>query len=88
MTEIETKAVQPLRLSIETREYANMGDHAERLTRSHVQVPGETVEDLVRRVIRGMRPFCRLDETDEVVIRLMVEADGETVSGGPAAVAF
>lgn len=74
-----------LRLAIETREYTNMGDHAERVTRSHVQVPGETVEDLVRRVFRGVAsPFYRLDETDEVVIRLQVLADGETVSGKPA----
>lgn len=73
-----------LRLAIETREYTNMGDHAERVTRSHVQVPGETVEDLVRRVVRGLRPFHRLDETDEVVIRLLVLDDGESVSGAPA----
>ena len=79
--ETETNA-QPLRLAIDTIEYSNMGDHAERVRRSHVQLEGETVDGLVRRVFPYLSsPYIRHDASNEVVLRVMVAQDGKTVTG-------
>lgn len=75
---------RPLTLSIEAVESVNMGDHGERLRTSHVAVEGETVDDLVRRVFRKLgQPYMQHDVTDELVIRVVVEADGTTSGEAP-----
>ena len=67
-----------LRISVSTRESVSFGDHGDRLTRSHVTVDGETVEDLVRRVFPNLgETYRQHDATDEVVLRVMVGADGK-----------
>lgn len=66
-------------ISIETLEETNFGDHDERLRRSHVQVPGETVEEMVARVFsKYTGQWQNHTQTDEVVIRIMVNPDGTT----------
>lgn len=68
-------------LSIETLKSVNYGDHGERIRTSHVQVDGETIEDLVTRLFSELSSeWQQHDPTNEIVIRVMVEADGK-VSG-------
>lgn len=64
---------RPLDLAITTLETRNMGDHAARLQTAHQYVPGETVEELVRRVFPLLgSAYGRHDATDELVIRVPV----------------
>lgn len=71
----------PLQVAVETVESVYMGDHAERLRKSHKYMPGETVEDLVRRVHPGLRPFRNAEATDEVVLRVVLTEDETTLTG-------
>jgi enterochelin esterase-like enzyme len=67
-----------LQVSIETIEDTNYGDHGERIRKSHVVVPGETVEALVHRVFpRIDRIYSQHNPGDEIIIRVMVGADGK-----------
>jgi hypothetical protein len=67
----------PLQYSVSTVENTNFGDHGERLRRDHVVVPGETVEDLVRRVFRDLgSEWGRFDPTDVIELRVVVDAEG------------
>lgn len=65
---------------IETIKSTNFGDHGERLRHSHEPVEGESVEDLLRRVLGLGQRFGSYDPTNEVVLRLVIEPDG-TLSG-------
>jgi hypothetical protein len=57
---------------VDTIESTNFGDHGERLRKSHVVVEGETVEDLIARVMPRIRTrYTTPDPTDEIVIRLV-----------------
>lgn len=66
---------------IETVNETNMGDHDERLRTVHAVVPGETVEQMVKRVFpdleNGNKPgFWRQHNfTDEIVIRAVKQPD-------------
>lgn len=73
-----------LHVSIETVEEHNFGDHAERLRTSHVVVPGETVEALVRRVFPKLESMYRHhNPTDEVVIRVALDSEGKVPTVDP-----
>lgn len=67
-----------LQIAIETLTSVNYGDHGARLRQSHVVVPGEPVEDLVRRVFPKLgAQYQSHDATDEVVIRVLIGANGQ-----------
>jgi hypothetical protein len=66
-----------LQLSISTTCNVNMGDHGERQTTVHENIPGETVEDLVRRVFPNLSSeWAQHDATDKVVLKVIVGRDG------------
>lgn len=73
----------PLPATVTVLASQNMGDHAARLATSHEYLPGETVEDLLRRVLPGLRLYGRTDPTDEVVLRVVVDRFGETPRTSP-----
>lgn len=78
----------PIAATVTVLASQNMGDHAIRVPTSHEYVPGETVEDLLRRVLPSLRPYGRPDPTDEIVLRLVVDRFGEAPSGPrPAGIA-
>lgn len=62
-----------LQLSIHTLRDINYGDHGDRLCESYAVVEGETVEELVRRVL--FRPYRTPRSTDQVLIQVMVDHD-------------
>lgn len=65
-------------LQVSVVEDTNYGDHGERITKAHVYVPGETVEDLVRRVLPDLtRQWSRFSPSDTVELRVAIGADGE-----------
>lgn len=72
-----------LNIAVTTTENTNMGDHGERLTRAHEYVPGETVEELVRRVL--FSGYGRTDPTDVVTLRVLVAHDGSFPDKNPDA---
>lgn len=83
----ETK---PLILSISTTCEVNMGDHAERVTTVHEYVPGETVEDMVRRVFPNLNPVATWayhNYADKITIKAVIpvprKKDVPPVSGPP-----
>lgn len=68
-----------MRLAIDGIKDTNFGDHGERVRTSHAHIEGETVEDLVARVLdlnNRWSPPGRAG--DEVVIRVIVEPEQET----------
>lgn len=67
----------PLEVSVATTCTVNLGDHGERQTTAHTYIPGETVEDLVRRVFPGLsQSYGQHDATDKITLKVVVGADG------------
>lgn len=68
---------KPLLLAVTTIEATSFGDHGERLTRAHPYIPGETVEDLTRRVFPRLgRRWAGHDSTDVIELRVVVGHEG------------
>jgi hypothetical protein len=73
------------RLSIMVVENTNMGDHGERLRRAYDWRPGETVDDLVKRVFPRMtQPYYHHDDSDVIEIRVIVGSEPESEQKGPS----
>ena len=65
-----------LMLAISVVENQNFGDHGERITVAHDYLPGESVDDLARRVFRKLgRPYTQHDYGDVIEIRVVVGTD-------------
>lgn len=80
----EEPAAPTLQYSIETLVEVNLGDHGERRRLSHVAVPGETVEELVRRVFPDLSsPYRTHCAGDEIVLRVLVDVDGKPTGQVP-----
>lgn len=63
---------EPVEFTVETIEHTYMGDHGERLRKSHTVIHGETVDELVRRVFpKLVTPFSQHDPTDEIIVRVI-----------------
>lgn len=72
---------EPLKISVSLLSEQNFGDHGAMMRRDFEVVPGETVEDLVRRVMPGIgKKFQKPNPVDVIEIRLMTDAAG-VVSG-------
>lgn len=68
---------QPLQLAVTCIVVESLGDHGERLTRAHAYVPGETVEDLARRVFPYLTdPYRDHDPTSVIELRVVVGHEG------------
>lgn len=67
-----------LQISICTRKYSNMGDHAERSLQYHVHEPGETLEHLVYRLFPELSSqFMTFHPDDQIILQIVLGSDGE-----------
>lgn len=71
-------ATPELRLAISAVQSISYGDHGDRHPIAHEYVPGETVEDLIRRAFPKLAgKWQQHDPTDVVEIRVAVDRDGK-----------
>lgn len=64
---------------IRTRVAVNCGDHAQDVTSVHEVPPGETVDALVERLLKGDRRWITGDRTDYLTIYPVNEASSSEV---------
>lgn len=66
-----------LQISLSTIESTNFGDHGAMMRKDHEVIPGETVEDLVRRLFPNLgRKYCSHDPVNVIELRVMVDRFG------------
>src|SRR5687767_7981476 len=66
---------EPLILSLSVTAEVNMGDHAERVTTVFEYVPGETVEDLARRLFPSLgNSWMHHNYSDKITIKAVIPA--------------
>jgi hypothetical protein len=61
-----------LSLAITTVEDTNYGDHGDRIRKAHAYIPGETVEDLAKRVFSDLPPRAYRQHNYGDVIEVLV----------------
>lgn len=67
-----------LQLGISVFKETSFGDHAEFVRTDHVAVPGETVEDLVKRVCPELTSeWLRHQASTRIEVRVLTGADGK-----------
>lgn len=73
-----------LKLTIDVLENTNFGDHGAMMRRSHVHVPGETLEHLVYRLMPHLRSkFQSPHEENWIEIRVQIGVDGKLTGTPP-----